>query len=213
MNNFKSSSWLSVAATLGLISSAFVAGPVMAEDHAEEHHVPESHVHGLASLFIVQEDRKLLLELESPAMNLVGFEHAPHNDAQHEHVEKTERQLAAGDKLFSFSGGQCQLLEADIEMAALEGDHEEEEDHEAEHDGHHEAAHEEHEEHEGSEAEHSDVEAKYLFNCQQPATLKAIDVTLFDVFPGVEELDAQWVVRSLQGGRTLSPESSRIELQ
>lgn len=212
MNYFRRSSWLSVAATFGLAGAAFIASPAMAEDHAEDYHVQESHVHGLASLFVVLEGRKLLVELESPAMSLVGFEHTPHNEAQHQQIEQTERQLAAVAKLFSFSGGQCQLLTADIDMAALEGDHEEG-DHEAEHDGHHEATHDEHEEHKESEAEHSDVEAQYLFDCQQPETLMAINVVLFDVFPAVEELDAQWVVRSFQGGRTLNPESSRIELQ
>ena len=37
----------------------------------------DAHVHGEAELNIVIEGRELLMELESPSFNLVGFEHEP----------------------------------------------------------------------------------------------------------------------------------------
>jgi len=203
MNMCGNFNWRAVVATLGFSGAVSCAGFVMAGDHVEDHHVQEAHVHGQASLFIVLEAKQLLVELESPAMNLLGFEHAPHTEEQRQLVKKTQQQLASVGQLFSFDGGQCQLLTADVEMASMEGDHE----------GHREMAHDEHGDHDESEAEHSDIEAEYVFNCLQPATLIAIDVTLFNQFPGVEELDAQWVVRAFQGGKTLNPENSRIELQ
>jgi|GEM_PF-923631 len=191
MIKFRGLSWLSVAATLGLAGAVFIASPAMADDHAENHHVQESHVYGLASLFIVLEGEELLIELESPTINLLGFEHAVHSEERHQQVKKTHQRLAVANELFDFRGGKCQRVTADIDMA---------------HDEHNEA-------HKEPEAEHSGVEAKYLSGCQQPEALAAIDVTLFKPFPAVQELDAQWVVRSHQDGKTLSPERSRIELQ
>jgi len=216
MKHYQKLSWLSLVAVFTLA----VSSPVLADDQVmRTYQIQGSHVHGMASLFFVLEQNQLMIELESPAMNLIGFEHAPHNEAQQLQVEQAKQQLSAGEKLFSFNGGQCQLLTADIAMAVMEHDHKEEHYnkeehyHESEHGDHHEEAHDEHEEQKESAAEHADVAAKYLFSCQQPATLTAIDVTLFKPFPGVEELHAQWVVRSFQGGKTLNPESSRIELQ
>ena len=54
---------------------------VQAADHAhdQEHEVHgslDAHKHGVAQLNVVLDDQALELELESPAMNLVGFEHA-----------------------------------------------------------------------------------------------------------------------------------------
>jgi Protein of unknown function (DUF2796) len=209
MKMFGDLNWRVVVATLGLSGAVSCAGLVMAEDYVDDLHVQETHVHGQASLFIVLEAKKLLVELESPAMNLLGFEHAPHTEEQRQLVKNIQQQLVSVGQLLSFDGGQCQLLTADVEMAAMENDHEES-DHDVDHEHHNEKTHGEHED---AEAQHSDIEAKYVFNCQQPATLMAIDVTLFNQFHGVEELTTQWVVRSFQGGKTLNPESSRIELQ
>jgi len=221
MNYFRRSTWRSVAATLGLAYAVFVVSPVVAEAGGEQYYEQESHVHGLASLFIVLEGSQLLVELESPGMNLIGFEHVPRTEVQHQQVEKAEQQLMAGGGMFSFKGGQCQLLKADIKMVGMAAPQEERHE-SSESDGGHYLNHEDHEDHEDHEghevskastSEHSDVEAKYLFNCDKPETLLAIDVALFDEFSGLEELDAQWVVRSFQGGKTLSPAQSRIELQ
>ena len=41
-----------------------------------------AHVHGEAVLNVVQEGTNVFIEFESPAINLVGFEHAPINPEQ-----------------------------------------------------------------------------------------------------------------------------------
>jgi len=212
MKVFGDLNWRVVVATLGLSGAVSCAGLVMAEDYVDDIHVQETHVHGQASLFIVLEAKKLLVELESPAMNLLGFEHTPHTEEQRQLVKKIQQQLVSVGQLLRLDGGQCQLLTADVEMAAMEND-QEESDHDADHEHHNEETHDEHEGHEEIDTQHFDIEAKYVFNCQQPATLMAIDVAIFNQFSGVEALTAQWVVRSFQGGKTLRPESSRIELQ
>lgn len=161
---------------------------------AEEYETQASHVHGVASLFIVQEGNELEVELTSPAMNLLGFEHSPGNEQQRRQVSRVSAQLHNVNQVVVFSGGQCQLLEVDIEMPAMDVDH-----------------HTDHADH--SESGHSDVEVEYEFSCQKPETITALEVKLFEQFPALEEVDVQWIVNGQQGGKTLSPSDSRLELQ
>ena len=49
----------------------------------------DAHVHGEAEVNIVFEVQKLLVELENPSFNLVGFEHEPKTLEQKKLVEKT----------------------------------------------------------------------------------------------------------------------------
>lgn len=44
---------------------------------AGEHREHGAHEHGVAQLNLVLEGEKLLIELASPGVNIVGFEHAP----------------------------------------------------------------------------------------------------------------------------------------
>ena len=50
-------------------------------DHDHAHGTLGAHEHGVAKLNVVLDDNTLELELDSPAMNLVGFEHAASSDA------------------------------------------------------------------------------------------------------------------------------------
>jgi len=49
--------------------------------HAHEHGSLGAHVHGIASLNLALEGSKFEIELDSPAINLVGFEHQASSDA------------------------------------------------------------------------------------------------------------------------------------
>lgn len=172
--------------------------PALAQ--AESYGVQQAHVHGAANLFIVQEETELEITLETPAMNLLGFEHAPSTAEQHQQVAEVAALLTSAQQLFGFSEAQCQLLEADVEMPAMMDEHEHEETHSGHQHGHQHSA-------------HSDVEVEYRFKCLQPQRLKVIEVKLFSSFARLETLDAQWIIAGQQGATTLSPSAARIELQ
>ena len=97
-------------------------------------------------------------------------------------------------------------------------DHDHEEDHKSDHHGHNEEAHHDHDandddhhdheahEHDEEEDHHahtddedhhadhdihdSDLEITYAFSCQSPDRLRAISMTGFETFPGIEQVDA-----------------------
>lgn len=194
---------LSITAGLtAVLLSALQANLASAEEqHEHRHH--EAHVHGVASLNAVIEDNALYLELQSPAMNLVGFEHMPSNHEQEEAVEKTVKTLEQGDRIFTIpSAAGCKLVEAEVESPL----------HKEEHGDHHGDKHEheddaEHHEHEDG---HSEFHATYHFQCTAPAALTYIDVQLFKLFPATEEIDAQFISDKGQGAAELNANNYRL---
>ncbi len=205
-----------IALTASLVTSlAFVAPGASAEekhehDHDQEHRQHDAHVHGIAAMNLALEGEEVHIELDSPAANIVGFEHAPSSEADHAALDKAVDTLKNGDRLFRFNDeAGCRMEKADVSSALLDeehaGKHSEDRDHEEKggHD-HEKHEHEErgHEEHEGET--HSDIEAVYHFECDQPGKLTQLSVELFEAFPATEELNVQYVIESKQGARELT---------
>ena len=72
-------------------------------DHDHAHGTLGAHEHGVAKLNAVLDGNTLELELDSPAMNLVGFEHAANSDADKAKVAAVRQQLEQPLKLFGLS--------------------------------------------------------------------------------------------------------------
>jgi hypothetical protein len=70
-------------------------------DHDHEHGSLGAHEHGVGRLNAVLDGQTLELELESPAMNLVGFEHTATTDADKAKVAAVRAQLEKPLALFS----------------------------------------------------------------------------------------------------------------
>ena len=174
----------------------FNTTPVSADEH--EHREHSAHEHGVAQLNIAQEGNTLHLELASPAMNLIGFEHEPRNKQQHTAVKQAVAQLQKGAQLFHLTpAASCSLTKHDVDTPLLEQEHE------------HEAGHDK-EEHEG---EHADFDASYVFKCKQPAALRTIEVKLFKLFPGTEEMEVQLLTDQGQRALELTPSNPTLHLK
>ena len=179
-----------------------------------------AHVHGEGKLNIALADKELHMELESPAANVVGFEHAPRDAEQEQAVRKAEERLKDGETLFVLTPkAGCRLAEAGAEQIGEEHEGEEHHEHE-EHDTHDEHVHEDegHEGHEGHEEEHhehsvhSEFHVQYRFECRHPEQLKGIDVQLFSAFPGFEKLHVQMLTPKGQTAVELTPKQHQISL-
>lgn len=140
----------------------------------------EAHVDGVATLNVVLEDHAVFMEFESPAMNLLGFEHAPVNDEQNALFISTQRTLANTSRLFSFSATVCQVENVAIQMP----------------DRH---SHRDSDQHQDYHGEHADIHARYMFQCQQIKDLKQIMIKLFILFSGIHQIKTQWISHGTQG--------------
>ena len=166
-------------------------------DYDQEHRQHDAHVHGSATLNLALEEEKVHIEFDSPAANIIGFEHVPSSEADHAALNQAVATLKNGDPLFHFNDeAGCRMEEAMVTSALLEDEHS---DHEAH-------GHKEH------EAEtHSDIEAAYHFKCTQPGKLTQLTVELFEAFPAMEEINVQYVIESKQDSKELTAKEHVIK--
>jgi hypothetical protein len=184
----------------------------------------EAHVHGEASLNLVLDDQSLFIEFESPAYNLVGFEHEPKDQIQQKEVQDTLSLLSKPRKVFGFSAQAGCLVESVSVTTTMAGvgkntvgyveEHHEDEHHEDEHheDEHHEDEHHDHSDGDSTNKEsHSEFKANYLMICSEPEKLRTIEFKLFKEFLGLKSVQVQWINGEGQGYIELNAESSKLK--
>lgn len=163
-------------------------------DHAhEEHGSLGKHEHGVASLNVALDGQTLEIQLESPAMNLVGFEHEAKSDADKAKVTAARQHLEQPQALFALPiEAKCALQDSELD-SPLFGGH----------------AHDEHEH--ADEHGHSDIDASYRFACANAEALQTLELgSFFGTFPGTEKLEVQLIGPSGQQGAELTPSNSRL---
>ena len=160
-------------------------------DHAE-HGSLDAHEHGAAQLNVVLDGKMLHLQLDSPAMNLVGFEHAAKSDADKAKVAAARSQLAQPQVLFGLNAGDCNISKQEVE-SPLFAKHADSHGHKHEHEKSH-------------DSEHSDIHAHYSLDCQKPEDLQQLDLgELFKRFPATEKIQVQLIGPNGQQGLELTP--------
>lgn len=184
----------------GLIVFSFLLLTCHTEVSASEIRQHGSHVHGVGKLNVALDGKDLIIELGSPAANIVGFEHAPKNEQQIHEMHEALELLGSGEKMFALTAkAQCNLHEANVDNDMVEGHHHEHEK------GHSEKDH-------TDETGHSEFSATYHFKCEDPNSLKAINVMLFSHFPGFEEIEVQLLTPKRQTAVELTPKKFQISL-
>ena len=210
------------------LAATLLAGAALAASDGErrEH---DAHEHGHGALDIVVEGEELVIELRIPAVNVVGFEHAPKNDAEREAVRRALVPFGDATSLFVLPAeAECEAEEAEAAIASMghEDEHEGEghadgDGHDHEKDGHETDEHakdeHEHEEHEedGSDSdaeEHSELRATYHFHCHAPERIGEIDVRVFEHLLDAEEIDVRVVTSAAQLAMELDSESTVVRL-
>lgn len=162
--------------------------------HAHEEHASlDAHEHGVASLNVALDGQTLEIQLQSPAMNLVGFEHEAKSDADKAKVAAARQHLEQPQALFALPiEAKCALQDSELD-SPLFGGH----------------AHDEHEH--ADEHGHSDIDASYRFACANAEALQTLELgSFFGTFPGTEKLEVQLIGPSGQQGAELTPGNSRL---
>ncbi len=198
--------------SVSALAALLVAQGTAVNAVAEEFEQHGAHEHGHAELMVAQSGKSLTVALESPAMNLVGFEHKARTPEHKAAVQTMLTQLRQGYAMVALDkDALCLLDTVDIRQGLLAGDkgHDEHKDHDddehKDHDGH------EHDEHESAGETHSDIDVTWQFTCMQPAQLKAVKLGLFKAFPLLDELDVQWTSPAGQGATELSPQQTEFK--
>jgi len=162
-----------------------------------------AHEHGHGLLSVAVDGNDLVIELEIPAMNVVGFEHAPETGEQRHAVEEAVDTFRRGNTLFVPSeGAACSIENIDVALAGMSHD-----EHEGQGEGHDHGEKNEHE-HDG----HSELHGEYHFRCAEPGALHSLEVRLFEHLKGMEELEVQIVTPTQQFATELARGSVNLKL-
>ncbi len=166
-----------------------------------------AHQHGVADLNIAISKNDLVIELHTPADNILGFEFMPKTDQQKQKLNHSLSLLKQPDSLFEISKqAQCDLKQTQInnpfEPKKMDENAHKKHDQHDEHD-----QHEKHDEHET----HTEFEIQYSYHCQQPNHLTDLKTNgLFKHFPNFVTLKVQWVNNSQQSATTVTKEATAV---
>jgi hypothetical protein len=170
---------------------------LMAAEHGNEHEHEEhaslaAHEHGAAQINAALDGKTLELTLESPTMNIVGFEHAAKSPADQAAAAKAKQQLQDPLALFGIAASAgCSVTTQEVSSALF-------------------TAATPAASNTGAE-EHSDVDANYSLTCTHPEKLQGIDLSeLFKRFPATLKIKAQLIGRNGQQGAELSSSNPRL---
>ena len=164
------------AAVLGVLT-------IQSSAAEEPHRRLDAHEHGRGTLNIAVEGDKMTMELETPGMDIVGFEHAAKSRRDVEAVEKAKVQLMRPLALFNMpAAAGCHVIEANVKVEVGEHDH----------DAKDEPSTESSKGPKNAEPEsegHSEFHAEYTCECASTNNITAIEFGYFRVFTGAEKLD------------------------
>jgi hypothetical protein len=122
-----------------------------------------AHSHGVGRLDVVVEKNQLILALEIPQHDLVGFERAPKNAREQLTVQAALEKLKDPARLFvPTAAAQCVAGEPKIDAPLLAGAK--------------------------AVDGHGDVEARYVYDCAKPEALNDVQVKVMNEFKRVRSL-------------------------
>ncbi|MGF6204861.1 DUF2796 domain-containing protein [Pseudomonas frederiksbergensis] len=187
-----------------LLALPFALLPLAAAFAANEpeHGSLGAHEHGVGRLNAALDGQTLELELESPAMNLVGFEHAATSDADKAKVAAVRTKLENPLVLFALpKAAGCKVATQELE-SPLFGDKPDADD------DHDEAVKDGHEHHH----DHSEIHARYQFSCAAPGALKTLDLSnIFNTFPATQKIQVQLISPSGQQGVEVTAKAASLK--
>ncbi len=176
---------------LGCVMISLLSIPTVLS--AEGMRSSKAHEHGAGTLNVAIENGQVAMELTAPGADIVGFEHAAHDDEERLKVEAAVSDLARPLDLFVLaSDAGCSVTAASVKILGEKDEHEE--DHHA-HDEHEEHA-EGHDDHDESGEVHSEFFAEYRLDCADVTAIETIEFAYFERFQNALELDVQLVTES-----------------
>jgi hypothetical protein len=154
-----------------------------------------AHSHGVARLDVAVDGATITLKLTSPLDSLLGFERAPRNDAERGQVRAMAQALRSGGSFVPGAAARCRLERSELSSPVLAPDLLG-----------------------GSEAaapgkatgDHAELDATFVYRCDDPAALRQIDVRLFGQFKRLNRVDAQLAGPKGQAAARLTARSPQL---
>jgi Protein of unknown function (DUF2796) len=148
------------------------------------------HEHGKVTLNAALDGNELDIELDSPAVNVVGFEHEPRTDDERAAVQAAATLLHNGRGLFGMPReARCQFEKTDLKAPRWE---------QGEHDPH---------------DHHADYEARFVYRCWSPGQLTWLQPVLLDRLRNVTEARVNVATPNGQHSEVVTNGQARVALR
>ena len=156
-----------------------------------------AHEHGVVKLDVAVEAGRILIEIDTPLDNLLGFERAPRTDAEREKADAAIKKLRDAATMFRIDGNAgCALGKVELQSAPLQLGKKPA--------GAGEAS--------NANSVHADLEGSFEFKCTAGAKAAFLEVGLFDAFPQVKRIELQVAAPKGQMKATLRRPTTRVML-
>jgi hypothetical protein len=150
------------------------------------------HEHGSATVDIAFQDATLDIALHSPAINVIGFEHAPRSAEEKAALAQANRVFGSPQGLFLIPpSAACASTSVALMPITYERDGDDEK----------------------PNAPHADYDVSYRFHCAHADQLGWIDIRLFEQMKGMRQITANVVTPALQAQSLLTPGNTRVQLR
>jgi hypothetical protein len=170
----------------------------------------DDHRHDRARLDVALDGKRLSIELDAPAQNVLGFEYEPFTMPERQASEQATRWLQAGQGLFELPAeANCQLAASVLQPPDWAKRRQEQRENS-------ELAREVFQDENVPTAEtapHADYRARYRFDCENPDKLEWVDARLVERLKGGVRLQANVMTEGAQRQQVLSKDSTRIALR
>lgn len=180
-----------VIQTIILILIPLASATTYAEPAVHEH---KAHTHGISEIELIISDGTISIKFESPANNIVGFEHAASNAEEENQIKKAHSILSKPASIFSFQGTHCISIPSSVNINGL--------------------AKEPHEHKPKNKNQphntHKEVTAEFHFQCKSSEDLTYIETDLFNKFPNISKIHVMWISDTNQGMSVLSPNNPQL---
>jgi len=139
-----------------------------------------AHQHGHSTLNIAIEGLQVVMELEAPGADIVGFEHDAKTADDRAKLDAAIAELSKPLSLFVLpAAAGCTVVESRAGLI---------DEHHGDGEGHAKG------EHAGKEgAEHTEFHAEYLLTCTDPSAIDRIEFAFFEIFQNAREVEVQMI--------------------
>lgn len=179
-----------------------------------------AHVHGQVEFNIAQDGNELLVEITAPGADVVGFEHAPTNDAEKQQLKDAVAKLSHADHVFTLtSEAGCKVEHQSVThtLGADKHDHDEHHDHDKhdheehhDHDKHDHDEHHDHDNHDHESGGHGEFTVEYHYQCDNVSAISNIETSWFSQFPSTESIKVNLLTDTKQAAMELKPGQKTI---
>jgi hypothetical protein len=162
----------------------------------------QDHVHGLGTVFIIQEDNQWQMQYVLPASDALGFEHMPENQQQRDALSQLQNTVVKIENLMRIDA-KCQQDAYSTNLDEFADDSQREPHQQHEHGSHKQDS-------QAEEEHHPNIELSYTIKCSDD--IKSITFLIFDNMHSLQKLDVEWSINGGQGSAVVTNNASQLQL-